>query len=50
MGDTLDYMERQGDHLPAFCKALLVQDAPPEQELAIEISLPEYVPPADESP
>lgn len=47
--ETIDYMEREGDRLPAFCKTIEVADEPKEQSVEIPVTLPEYVPPPGSS-
>ncbi len=44
MGKIADYLDRQGDRLPAFCRNLTLTAAPPEQRATLRVQLPEYVP------
>ena len=46
MGDTMAYIEREGDNLPAFCKSVAVTDST-EQATTIEVVIPDYVPDTD---
>jgi protocatechuate 3,4-dioxygenase beta subunit len=46
--ETLDYMEREGDKLPIFCKAVTVKARPKEQSIEVAVELPAYVPPPPE--
>jgi protocatechuate 3,4-dioxygenase beta subunit len=40
-----DYMVREGDKLPVFCKQLTLAAAPAEQQLQITVEIPKFVPP-----
>lgn len=44
MGETMSYMEREGDNLKVFCQEAIVAASPEEQSIAIEIEVPEFVP------
>jgi len=46
MGTTMAYIEREGDDLPVFCKQVAVS-AQPEQQLVLEVTVPDYVPDTD---
>jgi len=46
MGTTMAYIEREGDELPVFCKQVTV-GAEQEQQLVIEVAVPDYVPDTD---
>lgn len=49
MGETLGYMEREGDNLKIYCQAANVAEAPAEQSMTIEVEVPEFVPaPSDD--
>jgi hypothetical protein len=40
-----DYLIREGDNLPVFCKQVTITPKPSEQALQIPVQLPAYVPP-----
>lgn len=42
------YMEREGDRLPVFCQAVNVAESPAEQQVALPITVPAFVPPPAE--
>jgi hypothetical protein len=44
-----DYIIREGDNLPVFCKQVTVTAAPTEQQLAIPVKIPAYVPAPSDS-
>jgi protocatechuate 3,4-dioxygenase beta subunit len=46
-----EYMLREGDNLPVFCKTLTITPRPAEQTLELEVAIPPYVPaPPDDPP
>lgn len=44
MGDTLEYGEREGDRLPAFCQEAQVPAQPAAQNMTLEVTAPKFVP------
>ncbi len=45
MGDTMAYMQREGDNLRVFCERTTVAAEPKEQTVVIEVEIPAFVPP-----
>lgn len=43
MQETIDYMAREGDNLPAQCKAMTVTEEP-EQSIQMNVEVPDFVP------
>jgi hypothetical protein len=49
MTEGEEYMLREGDNLPVFCKQVTITARPAEQTLELEVAIPPYVPaPADD--
>jgi protocatechuate 3,4-dioxygenase beta subunit len=45
--EGMEYLMREGDNLPVYCKPVAVAPTPKEQALAIDVKIPAYVPPAE---
>ncbi len=45
--DVEDYLVREGDRLPVFCKGLQIGATPKEQAIDIAVEIPAFVPPDD---
>jgi uncharacterized GH25 family protein len=41
---TMGYVERHGDKLPAYCKAVVVQQTPDKQGVSVPVEIPPYIP------
>lgn len=45
--EGMDYLMREGDNLPVYCKLVALAATPKEQAITIDVKIPAYVPPAD---
>jgi hypothetical protein len=45
MAGTIEYMEREGDNLAIYCRAVDIAAVPAEQSVEIEVVAPAFVPP-----
>lgn len=44
MKGVMDYMNREGDNLPAQCQMIQIKEAPAEQKRNLEVEIPAFVP------